>query len=97
MIILLNRQLVLAVAAALTKRIRLTSAVTVLSSDDLVRVYQSFSTLDSISNGQAEITVGRGAFIDSFPLFGYSLNDYSELFEEHLELLLKIRASEKVS
>ncbi|MBT2761514.1 Atu2307/SP_0267 family LLM class monooxygenase [Paenibacillus sp. ISL-20] len=88
---------VLAAAAALTKRIRLTSAVTVLSSDDPVRVYQSFSTLDSISNGRAEIMVGRGSFIDSFPLFGYSLNDYSELFEEHLELLLKIRASEKVT
>lgn len=88
---------ILAAAAALTKRIRLTSAVTVLSSDDPVRVYQSFSTLDSISNGRAEIMVGRGSFVDSFPLFGYSLNDYDELFEEHLELLLKIRASEKVT
>ncbi|MFD2370068.1 Atu2307/SP_0267 family LLM class monooxygenase [Brevibacillus gelatini] len=88
---------ILAAAAALTKRIRLTSAVTVLSSDDPVRVYQSFSTLDSISNGRAEIMVGRGAFVDSFPLFGYDLKDYDELFEEHLELLLKVRASEKVT
>ncbi|WP_274654842.1 LLM class flavin-dependent oxidoreductase [Paenibacillus humicola] len=88
---------VLAAAAAMTKRIRLTSAVTVLSSDDPVRVYQAFATLDSISNGRAEIMAGRGSFIESFPLFGYSLDDYDELFEEKLELLLKIRASEKVT
>lgn len=88
---------VLAAAAAMTKRIRLTSAVTVLSSDDPVRVYQAFSTLDGISNGRAEIMAGRGSFIESFPLFGYSLNDYDELFEENLELLLAIRASEKVT
>ncbi|MEF3308791.1 LLM class flavin-dependent oxidoreductase [Paenibacillus sp. GYB004] len=88
---------VLAAAAAMTKRIRLTSAVTVLSSDDPVRVYQSFSTLDGISNGRAEIMAGRGSFIESFPLFGYDLSDYDELFEENLELLLAIRASEKVS
>ncbi|GAA4829268.1 LLM class flavin-dependent oxidoreductase [Paenibacillus vulneris] len=88
---------VLAAAAAMTKRIRLTSAVTVLSSDDPVRVYQAFSTLDGISNGRAEIMAGRGSFIESFPLFGYSLEDYDELFEEKLELLLKIRASEKVT
>ncbi|WP_238404337.1 LLM class flavin-dependent oxidoreductase [Paenibacillus paridis] len=88
---------VLAAAAAMTKRIRLTSAVTVLSSDDPVRVYQAFSTLDGISNGRAEIMAGRGSFIESFPLFGYSLDDYEELFEEKLELLLKIRSSEKVS
>lgn len=88
---------VLAAAAAMTKRIRLTSAVTVLSSDDPVRVYQAFSTLDGISNGRAEIMAGRGSFIESFPLFGYSLDDYDELFEEKLELLLKIRASEKVT
>jgi probable LLM family oxidoreductase len=88
---------VLAAAAAMTKRIRLTSAVTVLSSDDPVRVYQSFSTLDGISNGRAEIMAGRGSFIESFPLFGYDLSDYDELFEEKLELLLAIRASEKVS
>jgi probable LLM family oxidoreductase len=88
---------VLAAAAALTNRIRLTSAVTVLSSDDPVRVYQSFSTLDGISNGRAEIMAGRGSFIESFPLFGYSLDDYDELFEENLDLLLAIRASEKVT
>lgn len=88
---------VLAAAASMTKRIRLTSAVTVLSSDDPVRVYQSFSTLDGLSNGRAEIMAGRGSFIESFPLFGYSLDDYDELFEEKLELLLKIRASEKVT
>nr|AYQ75724.1 LLM class flavin-dependent oxidoreductase [Cohnella candidum] len=88
---------VLAAAAAMTKRIRLTSAVTVLSSDDPVRVYQSFSTLDGISNGRAEIMAGRGSFIESFPLFGYSLDDYDELFEEKLELLLAIRKSEKVT
>lgn len=88
---------VLAAAAAMTKQIRLTSAVTVLSSDDPVRVYQDFATLDGISNGRAEIMAGRGSFIESFPLFGYSLEDYDELFEENLELLLKIRASEKVT
>ncbi|WP_409343604.1 LLM class flavin-dependent oxidoreductase [Paenibacillus sp. MBLB4367] len=88
---------VLAAAASMTKRIRLTSAVTVLSSDDPVRVYQAFSTLDGISNGRAEIMAGRGSFIESFPLFGYSLDDYDELFEEKLELLLAIRSSEKVS
>lgn len=88
---------VLAAAAAMTKHIRLTSAVTVLSSDDPVRVYQAFSTLDGISNGRAEIMAGRGSFIESFPLFGYSLDDYDELFEEKLELLLAIRASEKVT
>ncbi|MFD1953225.1 LLM class flavin-dependent oxidoreductase [Paenibacillus thailandensis] len=88
---------VLAAAAGLTKRIRLTSAVTVLSSDDPVRVYQSFSTLDAVSNGRAEIMAGRGSFIESFPLFGYKLDDYEELYEEKLELLLKIRESEKVT
>lgn len=88
---------VLAAAAAMTKRIRLTSAVTVLSSDDPVRVYQSFATLDGISNGRAEIMAGRGSFIESFPLFGYSLHDYDELFEEKLQLLLAIRESEKVT
>ncbi|MED3552579.1 LLM class flavin-dependent oxidoreductase [Cytobacillus praedii] len=88
---------VLAAAAPLTKRIRLTSAVSVLSSADPVRVFQDFATLDGLSNGRAEIMVGRGSFTESFPLFGYSLNDYDELFEEHLELLLKIRESEKVT
>lgn len=89
--------LVLAAAASQTKRIRLTSAVTVLSSDDPVRVFQDFATLDGISNGRAEIMAGRGSFIESFPLFGYDLNDYDELFDENLELLLAIRASEKVT
>lgn len=88
---------VLAAAASQTKRIRLTSAVTVLSSDDPVRVYQDFSTLDAISNGRAEIMAGRGSFIESFPLFGYDLTDYDELFDEKLELLLQICKSEKVT
>ncbi|MFS8210884.1 LLM class flavin-dependent oxidoreductase [Paenibacillus sp. S29] len=88
---------VLSAAAAQTKRIRLTSAVTVLSSADPVRVFQDFATLDGISNGRAEIMAGRGSFIESFPLFGYDLDDYDELFEQHLELLLKIRESEKVT
>ncbi len=88
---------ILASAAATTSRIRLSSAVTVLSSNDPVRVYQDFATLDGLSNGRAEIMAGRGSFIESFPLFGYGLEDYEELFEEKLELLLKIRASEKVT
>ncbi|WP_078380067.1 LLM class flavin-dependent oxidoreductase [Sutcliffiella halmapala] len=88
---------VLAAAASQTNRIRLTSAVTVLSSVDPVRVFQDFATLDGISNGRAEIMAGRGSFIESFPLFGYDLKDYDELFEENLELLLKIRESEKVT
>jgi probable LLM family oxidoreductase len=87
----------LAAAASQTKRIRLTSAVTVLSSADPVRVFQDFATLDAISNGRAEIMAGRGSFIESFPLFGYDLKDYDELFDEKLELLLKIRDSEKVT
>ncbi|ANE48825.1 luciferase [Paenibacillus swuensis] len=88
---------ILAAAASVTKRIRLSSAVTVLSSDDPIRVYQAFSTLDGLSNGRAEIMAGRGSFTESFPLFGYSLDDYDELFEENLELLLAIRDSEKVT
>jgi probable LLM family oxidoreductase len=88
---------VLAAAAARTKRIRLTSAVTVLSTADPVRVFQDFATLDGISNGRAEIMVGRGSFIESFPLFGYDLNDYDALFAEKLDLLLQIRESEKVT
>ncbi|CAM4289474.1 LLM class flavin-dependent oxidoreductase [Paenibacillus tarimensis] len=88
---------VLAAAASQTTRIRLTSAVTVLSSADPVRVFQDFATLDGLSNGRAEIMAGRGSFIESFPLFGYDLEDYNELFDEKLELLLKLRASEKVS
>jgi probable LLM family oxidoreductase len=86
----------LAAAAARTKRIRLASAVTVLSSDDPVRVFQQFATVDLISGGRAEIVVGRGSFIESYPLFGYDLNDYDELFTEKLDLLLKIRENTQV-
>ena len=81
----------LAAIAARTSRIRLTSAVTVLSSDDPVRVFQQFAHLDLISGGRAEIMAGRGSFVESFPLFGYELDDYDELFAEKLELLLAIR------
>jgi len=88
---------VLAAAAARTRTIRLTSAVTVLSSDDPVRVYQDYATLDLLSQGRAEIIAGRGSFIESFPLFGYSLDDYDELFAEKLELLLLIRDHERVT
>jgi probable LLM family oxidoreductase len=87
----------LAAAAARTKRIRLASAVTVLSSDDPVRVFQQFATLDLISEGRAEIIVGRGSFIESYPLFGFDLSDYEELATEKLELLLKIRAATQVT
>jgi probable LLM family oxidoreductase len=89
--------IVLAAAAARTKAIRLTSAVTVLSSDDPVRVFQDFATLDLISNGRAEIMAGRGSFIESFPLFGYDLDHYDTLFAEKLELLLALRESERVT
>src|SRR5271166_5698955 len=85
----------LAAGAARTKRIRLTSAVTVLSSDDPVRVYEEFATLDCLSGGRAEIMAGRGAFIESFPLFGHDLNDYEELFAEKLDLLLAVRGSSR--
>lgn len=81
----------LAAAAARTQNIRLTSAVTVLSSDDPVRVFQDFATLDLISQGRAEIIVGRGSFIESYPLFGYDTQHYDELFAEKLDLLLKLR------
>ncbi len=84
-------EVILAAAASRTKNIRLTSAVTVLSSDDPVRVFQRFASLDLVSNGRAEIIAGRGSFIESFPLFGYDLHDYDELFSEKLDLLLKIR------
>src|SRR5947209_336514 len=83
-------------AAARTSRIRLTSAVTVLSSADPVRVFQNFATLDLLSQGRAEMVVGRGSFIDSFPLFGFKLEDYDSLFAEKLDLLLKIRENEHV-
>jgi len=88
---------ILAAAAARTKRIHLSTAVTVLSSDDPVRVFQDFATLDLLSNGRAEIMAGRGSFIESFPLFGYDLHDYNALFAEKLDLLLKLRESEKVT
>jgi probable LLM family oxidoreductase len=89
--------LILAAAAARTKHIRLTSAVTVLSAADPVRVFQNFATLDLISHGRAEMVVGRGSSIEAFPLFGYNLKDYDELFAEKLDLLLKIRANEFVT
>jgi len=88
---------ILAAAAARTENIRLSSAVTVLGSEDPVRVYQQFSTLDLLSEGRAEIMVGRGSFIESFPLFGYDLNNYDELFAEKLDLLLTLREEEKVN
>lgn len=88
---------ILGAAAARTKNIRLSSAVTVLSSDDPVRVFQQFSTVDLLSGGRAEIMAGRGSFIESFPLFGYSLDDYDSLFSEKLEMLLEIRSNEKLN
>lgn len=89
--------LILAAAAARTKSIRLSSAVTVLSSADPVRVFEDFATLDLISGGRAEIMAGRGSFVESFPLFGYDLADYDELFDEKLELLLALNESERVT
>ncbi len=89
--------MILAAAAARTKKIKLTSAVTVLSVADPVRVFQNFATLDLISHGRAEITAGRGSFIESFPLFGYNLEDYDELFAEKLELLLQIRDNDVIN
>ena len=90
-------EMLLAAAASVTKNIKLASGVTVLSSSEPVKVYEDFSTLDLISDGRAEIFVGRGSFIESFPLYGYSLNDYEQLFDEKLELLLKINSEENVS
>jgi probable LLM family oxidoreductase len=87
---------ILAAAAARTRSIRLSSAVTVLSSDDPVRVFQDFATLDLLSHGRAEIMAGRGSFIESFPLFGYELKDYDALFSEKLDLLLNLRKAERV-
>jgi probable LLM family oxidoreductase len=86
--------IVLAAAAVKTKNIKLSSAVTVLSSDDPVRVFQQFSTIDLLSSGRAEIMAGRGSFIESFPLFGYELSDYDALFSEKLEMLLQINKNE---
>jgi probable LLM family oxidoreductase len=88
---------VLAGAATRTKRIRLASAVTVLSSDDPVRVFQDFATLDLLSDGRAEIWAGRGSFVESFPLFGQDLDDYDELYAEKLDLLLALRSSERIT
>src|SRR5258708_6307247 len=88
--------IILAAAAARTRRIRLTSAVTVLSAADPVRVFQQFATLDLLSQGRAEMVVGRGSFIDAFPLFGLPLEDYDSLFAEKLDLLLAIREHEHV-
>src|ERR687896_1735059 len=87
---------ILAAAAARTKRIRLTSAVTVLSATDPVRIFQEFATLDLLSQGRAEMVVGRGSSIEAFPLFGFRLEDYDSLFEEKLDLLLKIRDNEYI-
>ena len=88
---------VMAAAAVKTKTIKLSSGVTVLSSDDPVRVFQQFATVDLLSSGRAEIMAGRGSFIESYPLFGYKLNDYDELFSEKLDMLIKLTEGEKIS
>lgn len=88
---------VLAAIASVTKRIKISSAVTVLSSDDPVRVYQRFATLDAVSSGRAQIILGRGSFTESYPLFGYNLRDYNELFEEKIELFSKLRTENLVT
>jgi probable LLM family oxidoreductase len=90
-------EIFMAAAASITKNIRLSSSVTVLSSADPVRTYQNFATVDLISNGRAEMIAGRGSFIESFPLFGYDLNDYDALFAEKLDMLMQINAAEKIS
>jgi len=90
-------EIVLAAAATVTQNIKLGSAVSVLSSADPVKLYQSFATIDLISNGRAELVAGRGSFIESFPLFGYSLNDYDALFEEKLDLLLQINNNNPIT
>ncbi len=90
-------EIVLAAAAARTKNIHLGTAVTVLSSDDPVRVYERFATLDAVSNGRAEVILGRGSFIESFPLFGYDLHDYEELFEEKLDLFSQLMTEKPVT
>lgn len=89
--------IILAAAAMVTKNIKLASAVTVLSSDDPVRVFQNFSEVDHLSDGRAEIFAGRGSFIESFPLFGYDLQDYEELFTEKLDLLIQLNQAEKIT
>src|SRR5688572_17019417 len=90
-------EIILAAAATVTKKIKLGSAVTVLSSSDPVRIYQSFSTIDQLSNGRAELMAGRGSFIESFPLYGFNLNDYDALFDEKLELLLQIDRQQPIT
>ncbi len=90
-------EIILAAASTVTKKIKLGSAVSVLSSSDPVKLYQSFATIDLLSGGRAELMAGRGSFTESFPLFGYSLNDYDELFEEKLELLLRINKERKIT
>lgn len=90
-------EVVLAAAAMVTKKIKLGSAVTVLSSSDPVRIYQSFATVDQLSSGRAELMAGRGSFIESFPLYGYPLDHYNELFDEKLELLLKLNANDTIT
>src|SRR6476659_5860858 len=90
-------EIIIAAAATVTKNIKLGSAVSVLSSSDPVKLYQSFATIDLISDGRAELMAGRGSFIESFQLFGYNLDDYDELFEEKLELLLKINKENPIS
>ena len=84
-------EIVLAAGAVNTKKIRLSSAVTILSSIDPVRVYQQYATIDALSSGRAEIMAGRGSFVESFPLFGYDLSDYDELFNEKLDILLEVK------
>ncbi len=86
-------EIVLAAGAVRTNNIRLSSAVTILSSNDPIRVYQQFSTIDALSNGRAEIMAGRGSFIESFPLFGYDLADYDDLFNEKMDMLLAINSA----
>lgn len=90
-------EIILAAAATVTKNIKLGSAVSVLSSADPVKLYQSFATIDLLSNGRAELMAGRGSFIESYPLFGFNLQDYDALFEEKLDLLLKINQSERIT
>lgn len=92
-----STEIVLAALSTVTKNIKLASGVTVLSSADPVKVYQDYATLDLISDKRAEIIAGRGSFIESFPLFGYNLNDYNELFEEKLDLLLQLNKKERIS
>src|ERR1700723_2919761 len=90
-------EMVLATIAGRTERIRLGSAVTVLSSDDPVRVFQRFATLDAVSNGRAEVILGRGSFTESFPLFGFEVRDYERLFEEKLDLFAALLSQEPVT